>query len=207
MGMKHRKLLCMSAFSLYLSVISCSTFSSKNTETSQDQEKRLAKLEENVSHLKFHVSELQQDNALSKKLIGAIENDLQAQNEELATQKKNVSILNRGLRSGIFEELPEDRANNSVKKLSSSMLPDFANGRSGFDDSNNVTSMMPIENLETNEDPIGPKELLASAEIKIRKAEFKDGLLKLEELKKKFPNFDDNGRSFLLSAESWLKLK
>ncbi|MES2615658.1 MAG: outer membrane protein assembly factor BamD [Bdellovibrionota bacterium] len=157
--------------------------------------------------MKEKVLNLERDNDISKKLISAIQNDLQSQNEEVATQKKNISILNRGLRSGIFEELPGDKQANAVKNLSSTMLPDFTNGRSGFQDASGKMMAAPVA-VDLKKDTIlEPKDLLANAEIKIRKSEYREGLMKLDELRKKFPNYDDNGRSFLLAAEAWLKLK
>ena len=189
---------------LFLFILfNCSIISCNSTAGLTDHEKRIGELEDSVTHFKSEIANLEQDNESSKKLIASMQNDLQSQNEEIETQKKNISILKRGLRSGIFEELPSDTANNKAKNSNTTLLPDFVNGRTGFTEN----PMLPIEMKENKQDPVGPKELLAYAEIKIRKSEFKEGLIKLDELRKKFPNFDDNGRSFLLSAEAWLKLK
>lgn len=201
MKKQHPKLLIIIAC---VSLYSCQS-------TSQDikeNDKKITALEEAMNSLKFQIANIEQDNTISKKLMASMQNDLQSQNEEIATQKKNIDILKRGLRSGIFEELPEDKKTNTTEKNENmTMLPDFVNGRSKFTENSETIKSTASDTNETKEDPIGPKELLANAEIKIRKSEFKEGLLKLDELKKKFPNFDDNGRSFLLAAEAWLKLK
>lgn len=204
----NKKILFGCSFLAYLSVVSCSTFFKQNSTLKQGQDAKIASLESEINRLNSEILTLQQDNNTSKKMLSSIQNDLQSQNEELSTQKKNIAILGRGLRSGIFEELPEDKTNNMVKSLSSSsMLPDLTNGRSGFIDQQSAINTTPNGTKEKKEDLQGPKELLANAEIKMRKYEFKDALAKLDELKKKFPDYNDNGRSFLLSAEAWLKLK
>ncbi len=199
-------------FSLTFLTISCNSSGLHNIDETEetltnDPKKRITNLESSMSNLKFQLKNLAQEYEISKKILSSLQNDMQSQNEELATQRKNIDILKRGLRSGLFEELPDDTTINPIKNNNSTMLPDFTNGRSSFTDrANFLNSVSSGKTLNTN-DPIGPKQLLASAEIKIRKAEYKKGLVELEELKKKFPNFDDGGRSFLLSAEAWVKLK
>jgi TolA-binding protein len=195
-------------------IISCQ--SQKNAQTTEMieasnklTENKVDNLDKVIKELNEQILFLKKENEESKSQLASLHSKIDSQSEEIATDKKNISILNRGLRSGLFQELPEDKnikKEKKEKKSNLTMLPDLVNGRSEFTQTNSLTEET-NDDLFSNTDITGPKTLLANAEIKIRRSEFKDGLNKIEELKKKFPNYDDNGRSFLLAAEAWLKLK
>ena len=186
---------------------SCQTKPPKELNKINENSAKLNEIDQKLIDLQMKTSRLQQENEEANKTISSLENEVQSQNEMILSQKKNISILKRGMRSGLFEELPEDAQDEPLKNDKTSPLPNLTNGRSGLTEDLHLGKEDVPTKSEGRDYPIGPKELLASAEIKIRESHFKEGILQIDELKKKFPNFDDNGRSFLLAAEGWLKLK
>ena len=190
-----------------LAFSSCKTVDEPPIEKSQESQKGFEEIEKSIAQLKDQVAALQEQASANQKNVISLQNEFQSQNEEIMTQKKNISILNRGLRSGIFEELPEDIPKAKLKESKTTMLPDFVNGRSGFSEEKSELNRLEKDISNKKDSNIGPKDLLAHAEIKIRKSELKEGLIELDELKKNFPNFEDNGRAFLLAADAHIKLK
>ena len=183
---------------------SCQTKPPKELNKINENSAKLNEIDQKLIDLQMKTSRLQQENEEANKTISSLENEVQSQNEMILSQKKNISILKRGMRSGLFEELPEDAQDEPLKNDKTSPLPNLTNGRSGLTEDLHLGKEDVPTKSEGRDYPIGPKELLASAEIKIRESHFKEGILQIDELKKKFPNFDDNGRSFLLAAEGWL---
>lgn len=174
--------------------------------TNQEENVEYTSMQE-LEQLKDQIKTLINDENESKKLLMSIQMDLQSQREILATEKKNIAILRRGLRSGMFEELPEDKHNIELKDTSKTMLPNLLNSHTGFTENKDTAIDTKPSAIIDKDSPVGPKELLTSAQLKIQRDQLKEGLKDLDELKKNYPNFDDNGRSFLLAAEAWLKLK
>lgn len=203
--MKNKHLMLYPIMCSFL-IISCNTTESSSPKN-KEQHKVIIDLREQVQQLNDQISALQEENDENKKTNAIIENSYQSQREEIATLKKNIEILKRGIRSGIFEEFPEDTKETDSTAPHKTMLPDFTYGRTGFSETSEDLRTLPLSSKRKNEEAVGPKELLANAELKIRKSDFKMGLIQLDEFKKNFPNFDDKGRSFLLSAEAWINLR
>lgn len=175
----------------------------------KNHEFRIVDLENQVKKLNYLINDLNQDNIVSKKIISILKNDVSSLTEQIATNKKEIEIIKRGIRSGIFE----DQGNMDKQppaNLGLSMLPDLSEGRDVFQDKKEkslVTTNQNTSMKETNlTDPVGPPQLIAEAEIKLRQAQYGEAILELNKLKKNYPNYDDKGHSYLLSGESWLRL-
>ncbi|WP_186646838.1 tetratricopeptide repeat protein [Fluviispira vulneris] len=173
----------------------------------KDQEKRLIKLEKDNKTLMFQINDLIQDNRISKKVITQLRNDVFSLSEIISTNKREIEIIKRGLRSGIFEDL-----NVSSKSPSSStgqsMFPDILESRYGLEERPNSISKDggKMEVTQPSSNPMSAAQLLANAEIKIQQAQFGEAIVTLEEMKKNFPNYDDSGKSNILAAEAWLRM-
>lgn len=178
-------------------------FSGKNHEF------RIVDLENQIKKLNYLVSDLAHDNTVSKKIISILKNDVSSLLEQLATNKKEIEIIKRGIRSGIFED-QDLLEKQPPASLGISMLPDMTDGREVFTEKKESSLLSPKYSTSMREntlaEPTGPAQLLAEAEIKLRQAQYGEAILELNKLKKNYPNFDDKGHAYLLSGESWLRL-
>ncbi|WGL60307.1 outer membrane protein assembly factor BamD [Pigmentibacter sp. JX0631] len=174
----------------------------------KNHEFRIVDLENQVKKLNYLINDLTQDNNVSKKIISILKNDVSSLTEQLATNKKEIEIIKRGIRSGIFEDQPSEK--QSPAQIGLSMLPDMNEGRDIYfekKESPILPNTSSMQMKETNlADPTGPTQLIAEAEIKLRQAQYGEAILELNKLKKNYPNFDDKGHSYLLSSEAWLRL-
>jgi TolA-binding protein len=171
----------------------------------KEHEMRIISLENTVKKLNFQINDLSQDNNISKKIISLLKNDVSSLNEQIATNRKEIEIIKRGLRSGIFEDQTSfDK--QPASSMGVTMLPDMTESRDIYTDKNNST-IIPLQSAtpSTNE-PIGPAQLIADAEIKLRQAQYGEAIISLNNVKKNYPNYDDNGKSLILSTEAWLRL-
>ncbi len=173
--------------------------------TDKNHEIRITELEGQVKKLNFLVNDLSQDNIVSKKIISLLRNDVNSLNEQLSTNKKEIDILKRGLRSGIFED-QASLEKQPPSSLGVSMLPDMTESRDIYTEKKD-SSLIPLESAMMNSnEPIGPAQLIADAEIKLRQAHYGEAIISLNNVKKNYPNYDDKGKSLLLSSEAWLRL-
>jgi len=171
----------------------------------KNHEIRLFELEGQIKKLNFTVNDLSQDNNISKKIISLLKNDINSLNEQISTNKKEIEIIKRGLRSGIFED-QGSLEKQPTSSLGVSMLPDMNEGRDIYMDKKD-SSFIPMQSSSMNSnDPIGPAQLIADAEIKLRQAQYGESIISLNNVKKNYPNYDDKGKSLLLSSEAWLRL-
>ena len=149
------------------------------------------------------------DNNVSKKIISILKNDVSSLTEQIATNKKEIEIIKRGLRSGIFEDQGSGDK-QSPAQIGLSMLPDMNEGRDMYFEKKESPILPNTTSLQAKEmslaDPTGPNQLIAEAEVKLRQAQYGEAILELNKLKKNYPNFDDKGHSYLLSSEAWLRL-
>ncbi len=166
-----------SVVALIFSLSACITQRPENTqpqltdhivvENKLDGTKRDVSVGDLILNLQNRVTSLEADNTQSKSLIASLKVDLQSQKEEMQTQKKNIAILKRGLRSGIFEEFPDDNPLNNLKDTSQTMLPDLSGGKSGFIDGKSPYINSDGRKIEAGNQAISASQLLANAEIKI----------------------------------------
>lgn len=175
----------------------------------KNHEFRIVDLENQVKKLNYLINDLTQDNNVSKKIISILKNDVSSLTEQLATNKKEIEIIKRGIRSGIFEDQGSGEK-QSPANIGLSMLPDLNEGRDMYTEKKEspiLPNLSAMQMKETNlTDPTGPNQLIAEAEIKLRQAQYGEAILELNKLKKNYPNFDDKGHSYLLSSEAWLRL-
>lgn len=171
----------------------------------KDYEIRIISLENTIKKLNFQINDLSQDNNISKKIISLLKNDVSSLNEQIATNKKEIEIIKRGLRSGIFEDQTSfDK--QPASSLGVTMLPDMLESRDIYTDKSNST-LIPLQSTTPSlNEPIGPAQLIADAEIKLRQAQYGEAIISLNNMKKNYPNYDDKGKSFILSSEAWLRL-
>lgn len=172
----------------------------------KEREMRILTLESAIKKLNFEVNDLNQDNNVSKKIISLLKNDVSSLNEQIATNKKEIEILKRGLRSGIFE----DQTTFDKQPAGSAgvtMLPDMIENRDIYTDKNN-SALIPLQStaLPDSSQPMGPAQLIADAEIKLRQAHYGEAIISLNNVKKNYPNYDDSGKSLILTSEAWLRL-
>ncbi len=171
----------------------------------KDHEMRIISLENTIKKLNFQINDLSQDDNISKRIISLLKNDTISLNEQIATNRKEIEIIKRGLRSGIFED------QTSIDKqpagsLGVTMLPDMIESRDIYTDKNNLTKIPLQSSTASANEPIGPAQLIADAEIKLRQAQYGEAIISLNNMKKNYPNYDDNGKSLILSSEAWLRL-
>ncbi len=171
----------------------------------KDHEMRIFALENTIKKLNFQINDLSNDNNISKRIISLLKNDTGSLNEQIATNRKEIEIIKRGLRSGIFEDQTSfDKQSKS--SLGVTMLPDMTESRDIYTDKNNLTKVPLQSATATANEPIGPAQLIADAEIKLRQAQYGEAIISLNNMKKNYPNYDDNGKSLILSSEAWLRL-
>ncbi|BBH53611.1 outer membrane protein assembly factor BamD [Fluviispira sanaruensis] len=173
----------------------------------KDQEKRLLKLEKDNKALMYQINDLNQDNRISKKVITQLRNDVFSLSEIISTNKREIEIIKRGLRSGIFEDLNVSNKSPS-SSTGQSMLPDILESRYALEERPSSIAKDPgkMEMTQASSNPMSAAQLLAKAEIKIQQAQFGEAIVALEEMKKNFPNYDDSGKSNILAAEAWLRM-
>jgi TolA-binding protein len=171
----------------------------------KDHDLRILAIENTIKKLNFQINDLSQDNNVSKKIITLLKNDVNSLNEQIATNRKEIEIIKRGLRSGIFEDQTSfDK--QPPGSLGTTMLPDMLENRDIYTDKSN-SSIVPLQSATaTSNEPIGPAQLIAEAEIKIRQAQYGEAIISLNNMKKNYPNYNDKGKSLLLSSEAWLRL-
>ncbi|KAB8030003.1 tetratricopeptide repeat protein [Fluviispira multicolorata] len=174
----------------------------------KEQDKRILKLEKENKTLSFQVTDLIQDNRVSKKMITQLRNDVFSLSEVISTNRREIEIIKRGLRSGIFEDLnPANKSPSSA--TGQSMLPDILESRYSFEErQNSITPESPkTEMNQPTAHSLSPSQMLANAEIKIQQAQFGEAIVTIEDMKKNFPNYDDGGKSYILAAEAWFKMR
>ena len=171
----------------------------------KEHEMRIISLENTIKKLNFQINDLSQDNNISKKIISLLKNDVSSLNEQIATNRKEIEIIKRGLRSGIFEDQTSFEK-QPASSLGVTMLPDMNESRDIYTDKSN-SSIIPLQSSTTSaNEPIGPAQLIADAEIKLRQAQYGEAIISLNNVKKNYPNYDDNGKSLILASEAWLRL-
>jgi TolA-binding protein len=192
----------------------------KNLEFLKIQEERfknydlkLFAAEREMKELAYRIHELQQEHRISQKQISKIKNEVYSLHELLSTNKKETEIIKKGLRSGIFEETPGESYQMSPQSSSAplpspstttgrTMLPEMVVAQQLYEEKNSPLTKKTVS--ATTEE--GAEGLLTSAKTKMGLAEYEDSILILEKIKKNYPNYDDQGQTFLLAAQAWIKL-
>ncbi|APJ04175.1 tetratricopeptide repeat protein [Silvanigrella aquatica] len=175
--------------------------------SSKEREKHIMILENEIKKMSYQVNDLSQDNIVSKKVISYLKNDMNSLNEQLLSQRKEIEILKRGLRSGIFEDQASfEKQPPGIAGVT--MLPDMMESRDIYTDKKMDSGGIPLQSatMMSNNEPMGPPQLLSEAEKKLTQGQFNEALTILNSIKKNFPNFEDNGKSLLLASEAWLRL-
>lgn len=103
----------------------------------KNHEFRIVDLENQVKKLNYLINDLTQDNNVSKKIISILKNDVSSLTEQLATNKKEIEIIKRGIRSGIFEDQGSGEK-QSPANIGLSMLPDLNEGRDMYTEKKKV---------------------------------------------------------------------
>lgn len=204
--------LCLYSIPCVL-LTSCHTMQQPTQATDPDkvyQKERLEKIETMLYNLKI-------ENETTKKNVSLLKQEMQANREELLSQKRNLEILRQGVRSGIFQDTYTDDSKTPQSTAAKESgrdehtpvsLPSFALGQEHFSEPDSSLEKEPSANTQIKKDfPTNPQELLALAADNIRKTNYQAALKLLNNLRQQFPNYDDQGESELLTAQSWLKLK
>lgn len=190
--------------------------------------------ESDEGNLKKTIDTLVADNEKNKQSLAANQMELQSLREQLRTAKRNLQVLNRANRSGLFYDDADSEQNNettSGKKTNSQsesksqtvvdvpafshshgdnnsgeklLSPSEGTGRVGFDEGDEPNSSQAAASAAAAHTPAA---MLAEAEQKVQRGQHGEAIVTLTELQNRFPNYSDNGQGLLLIAEAWLNLK
>lgn len=189
-GIKSPYLGEFGALLLILSQVGCATFPTGTQSPGRDHEKLL----EQQQQLELLVK----DHAISKQHIAGLNSDVRSLFEQVSTLKRQLEVVRRGMRSGVFEEFA-DTGKFDVAHEKGPALPDLSFGR---------VQVSSVDSVRTQDEGLKllPEQLLADAELKMQRAQFGEAVVILTEIEKSAPNMRDEGRSLLLLAECWNKL-
>lgn len=118
--------------------------------------------------------------------------------QELSHTKRNVQILSKRVRSGLTDDSIEaTKAAGPAPEL-------------GFTEDVSQASRLDIPSPKKQTSDVkeeaSPTNMLADAQIKIRRAQYGEAVSVLTDYQKRFPNNEDGGQGALMLAESWLRL-
>ena len=196
----------------------------------------VARLVSELETLKKSSRETQAENQMSGEQLALLKVEIASLKEQQATMRRQLDVVKRGARSGIYEEqggskngfkTSEFGAEKSAEKATEKPLvnmdvpalkmPDMSKGRSAqsipFEtaENNSLASPSKEENdssssLATSSRLSQPSQIFADAQLKMQRANYGEAIVDLAQLQKDKPNFEDNGLVALLLAECWLKI-
>ncbi|MBX9702601.1 MAG: outer membrane protein assembly factor BamD [Silvanigrellaceae bacterium] len=176
----------------------------KSFDTKVSQEDEIKILKAKVLKAEEKIQEFNKDTILFKF-------NLQTLNERILTLQKDLEIINRGVRSGIYENLSSKMNMDKMLIEQKEKLPNAPFATGSINTQVGVASSSSGEEISSSPFQLNNKktelELLADAEIKTQRKEFKQALESINILRKNYPNSVYKDREFVIAADSWFGLK
>ncbi len=152
------------------------------------------------------------DDVIMNKTLTSIKNQLTSMEARQKTLEVNLETLKKNMKSGIFLDNPVP-LDSTQSETDSLKIPPVDIQKSPMLETNNFSKNLDKKSEEKKQSEyisknlLKPQELISIAESKIISMEYGESLLKVQELNKYFPNFQDFGRRYLIEAADRIYLK
>ena len=153
------------------------------------------------SELDKDVKELQKEDNKQSEDLAQFKMMIQNLQEITDNLRKEVDILKRGTRSGLYEYQGNSE---EIKDDTGSLLPSYIPGPANLED--RKTRVTEGTN-HSHEYKLSPEKLLTRAQIEINRQLFKDSIKTLNQFHRMYPNSQNDDLYFVLKARSFKGLK
>ena len=197
-----------------LLILSLAISACASTDENKADPQVTARLTAELETVKKAHQEILADSKLTSEQLALLKTEVVSLKEQQATSRRQLEVVRRGARSGIYEDQSAGKAGEKAPHkplvgidVPAIKTPDAGIGRSA------EGSPGELGHEESEIDTPSPSaagaqahQLVADAQLKMQRASYGEAVVVLAQLQKEIPNFEDNGLVSLLLAECWLKL-